>query len=300
VGAPTVTAGPRAPVTGHTDPPRPTCPLVSGGVPTRTSDCDRHRRLPYIVTESLILIIVLYAKIRMEDSATEADWWAAVGAMGAMVGTLIGVLFAAAAAGIGLFLYRVESKRDSRMDLDRALANADQRARAEEAKRAQADKVSCWYGTGTDGTTRTVEAGLGPGGTHLVRRQGAWVLNTSGAPIYNVLIQIGWWSTEGGKPCMLLYGIIPNLQPNSSASYFGIPKFNNKPVDDNYTYAAIYFRDQAERHWKRDYDGLLTPCSPPPYVRGHVIASIEGVAPPEVDIESGEVALRSYAGGAFA
>lgn len=191
------------------------------------------------------------------------------------VPTWVGVFAAIAAGVVGVFLYRIESKRDQRAEDDRRLAAEDRRAAAEDrrraeedrraeiedARRAQADKVAAWFGSVEEASRARARM---PG--YFTRRYGVYIRNASDLPIYDVRVEFyyvqdrtdgtsAWDPRHRGSSVEKLRAI-----PPQGTEFVDMPEAIRSQVDDiseAMYMAGIEFRDAAGNRWKRDPRGQL-------------------------------------------
>ncbi|MEW2382307.1 hypothetical protein AB0873_09475 [Micromonospora sp. NPDC047707] len=157
------------------------------------------------------------------------------------------VILALAAAVVGYRVYKVESGRDARAELDR-------RERAADERRSQAALVSVWYGR-SDTPMRDV----GPWPIYV---WGGWIANASYSPIYDVRVVFHRPAVENVTPGGSWTGDVIKVVPPHRGELF-VRIGDEAPEDltdsevQNDLDVSLEFRDAGGRYWLRDRHGYL-------------------------------------------
>ncbi|WP_328342161.1 hypothetical protein [Micromonospora sp. NBC_00421] len=156
------------------------------------------------------------------------------------------VILALAAAMVGYRVYKVESGRDARAELDRRERRADER-------RSQASLVAVWYGRST--TARQVVAGLSG---WVVYDWGAWIVNASESPIYDAVVRFYRPNPEKTSWLSRPIKVVP---PYRGELIVNVNDIAPDDLTDDERHdglvVSLEFRDAAGRYWLRDRSGYL-------------------------------------------
>ncbi|MEU8301137.1 hypothetical protein AB0C04_28095 [Micromonospora sp. NPDC048909] len=181
---------------------------------------------------------LVYLATRPWELGDVATWLSAI----ANIAT---VILATAAAIVGYRVYKVESGRDARAELDR-------RERAADDRRAQAALVSAWYG-------RSAEATDAFGGQWRTYAWGGWVLNASDSPIYDA--RITFLLADGEDHYEWPAATIRVIPPFRGEQFVKVdPEVRESISEEDWKHnleVTLVFRDAAGRRWQRGHDGYL-------------------------------------------
>jgi hypothetical protein len=186
--------------------------------------------------------ILVYLATRPWELGDVATWISAA----ANVAT---VILATIAAGVGYRVYKVESGRDARAELDRRERTADER-------RAQASLVSVWYGRSPE--SRSEQRGRM---TWILYDWGGWIVNASETPVYDAVLRFYRLATDGMGHASWQADLIKVVPPYRGELL--VPRGDNAPNDltdaecHGDLEVSLEFRDAAGRYWLRDRHGFL-------------------------------------------
>lgn len=156
------------------------------------------------------------------------------------------VILAVAAAIVGYRVYRVESGRDARAELDR-------RERAADERRGQATLVSTWYGRSADSTQ------MHSGSGWSFYSWGGWILNASDSPIYDA--HLTFHLLDGDDHYEWPAKPIRVIPPYRGEQLVNVdPEVRESISEDDWKESlevTLVFRDAAGRRWQRDLHGYL-------------------------------------------
>lgn len=172
---------------------------------------------------------------------------------------LLAFLAAVAAAVVAYRLYGIESARDRHADEER-------QERAQEARRAQANKVTAWFGPDVPTEEERARVLMHP--RVWPRAWAACVANASDLPVYDVVVTfcfVNWqgrtWSAiergTGAQPIVTL--------PPRSETFVAMPeevRGDVTEINESTFVIIVEFRDTAGTRWRRDDKGRLSEITP--------------------------------------
>ncbi|WFE62890.1 hypothetical protein [Micromonospora sp. WMMD714] len=156
------------------------------------------------------------------------------------------VILALAAALVGYRVYKVESGRDARAELERRAREADER-------RSQASLVAVWYGQSAEARKM-----LRSVATWVVYDWGAWIVNASQSPVYDAVVRFYRPDPENTSWVSHPIRVVPpyrgellvNVEANAPDGLTDGERHGDLDV-------SLEFRDAAGRYWLRDRSGYL-------------------------------------------